>query len=160
MLFFGQHGYPRDCSRSSWPWPDPARYPGTAMTWTLILDDLAELFDSARPRRSHESIWAVPRAAARFAAISRTSRRQACREGGPDWRRAATHAEDGEESRRLADFSVRWDPGRRRRRSPSQFSHKDLTLPFYGYDNRPGAAKISEGVRANTGKGYRACWVE
>ena len=76
-------------------------------------------------------------------ALHRPPRHGARRQGGTHRIRAAAHAQDGGQSRRASNRSLRSD-SRRRSTDRSQF-FKDLSAPFYGA-NRPDS-KVSQGLR-------------
>ena len=139
MFFLASRGYRciahdrRGHGRSSQPWN------GNDMD--TYADDLAALVETLDlqgrdPRRPlHRR--------RRSRALHRPPRHQARRQGRADRRDAAADAEDGGQSRRLADRGVRRHPRRRAGRPLAVLQGPEL--PFYGY-NRPGA-KVSEGVR-------------
>ena len=139
MLFLAAHGYRciahdrRGHGRSSQPWN------GNDMD--TYADDLAALVETLDLKNAiHVGHSTGGGEVARYIGRHGT---KACRQGRADRRGAAADAEDGRQSRRLADGSVR------RIRAGvladrSQF-FKDLTAPFYGA-NRPGA-KVSQGLR-------------
>ena len=68
------------------------------------------------------------------------------RQAGADRRRATDHGEDGRQSGRSADRSIRWPP-QELATNRAQFYLDFAGGPFYGY-NRPGA-KASQGVIEN-----------